>query len=202
MCSCRPHSHILFERLAPLHPVAHEQICYGLCRAIENAILPYYAYVRPEYLSRLGSRVGGDIEVKLAGPPELPKNVFQMLSRIGPYLHRNVLLLQKVCRVLRGYYEATLAHSTLVSNSQDDGEIEKGDVRQAEKEKAEAASQLEEALGACLLPSLQLLPANPAVGLAIWEVMTLLPYEVSHHSHQMHIEFEILYLLNESYVML
>ncbi|CAK9221020.1 unnamed protein product, partial [Sphagnum troendelagicum] len=172
-----PHSHILFERLAPLHPVAHEQICYGLCRAIENAILPYYAYVRPEYLSRLGSRVGGDIEVKLAGPPELPKNVFQMLSRIGPYLHRNVLLLQKVCRVLRGYYEATLAHSTLVSNSQDDGEIEKGDVRQAEKEKAEAASQLEEALGACLLPSLQLLPANPAVGLAIWEVMTLLPYE-------------------------
>jgi hypothetical protein len=40
--------------------------------------------------------VGGDIEVKLAGPPELPKNVFQMLSRIGPYLHRNVLLLQKV----------------------------------------------------------------------------------------------------------
>ncbi len=65
-------------------------------RAIENAILPYYAYVRPEYLSRLGSRVGGDIAVKLAGPPELPKNVFQMLSRIGPYLHRNVLLLQKV----------------------------------------------------------------------------------------------------------
>ncbi len=90
----------------------------------------------------------------------------------------------------------------MVSNAQDDGEMEKRDVRQAEKEKAEAASQLEEALGACLLPSLQLLPANPAVGLAIWEVMTLLPYEVSHHSHQMHIEFENLYLLNESYVML
>lgn len=42
----------------------------------------------------------------------------------------------------------------------------------------EARSRLEDALGACLLPSLQLMPANPAVGQEIWEVMSLLPYEV------------------------
>lgn len=42
----------------------------------------------------------------------------------------------------------------------------------------EARTRLEEALGACLLPSLQLIPANPAVGQEIWEVMNLLPYEV------------------------
>ncbi|TQE00331.1 hypothetical protein C1H46_014058 [Malus baccata] len=42
----------------------------------------------------------------------------------------------------------------------------------------EARSRIEEALGTCLLPSLQLVPANPAVGQEIWEVMNLLPYEV------------------------
>lgn len=42
----------------------------------------------------------------------------------------------------------------------------------------QARSRIEEALGTCLLPSLQLIPANPAVGQEIWEVMNLLPYEV------------------------
>ena len=42
----------------------------------------------------------------------------------------------------------------------------------------EARSRIEEALGSCLLPSLQLVPANPAIGQEIWEVMSLLPYEV------------------------
>lgn len=42
----------------------------------------------------------------------------------------------------------------------------------------EARSRVEEAVGACLLPSLQLIPANPAVGQEIWEIMNLLPYEV------------------------
>lgn len=42
----------------------------------------------------------------------------------------------------------------------------------------EARLRVEEALGTCLLPSLQLIPANPAVGQEIWEVLSLLPYEV------------------------
>lgn len=42
----------------------------------------------------------------------------------------------------------------------------------------EARLRVEEALGTCLLPSLQLVPANPAIGQEIWEVMSLLPYEV------------------------
>lgn len=50
------------------------------------------------------------------------------------------------------------------------------DPRQALKE---ARIHVEDVLGASLLPSLQLLPANPAVGLAIWDVMSLLPYEVN-----------------------
>lgn len=42
----------------------------------------------------------------------------------------------------------------------------------------EARLRVEDAVGACLLPSLQLIPANPAVGQEIWELMSLLPYEV------------------------
>lgn len=41
-----------------------------------------------------------------------------------------------------------------------------------------AKLRIEEALGTCLLPSLQLIPANPAVGQEIWKLMSLLSYEV------------------------
>lgn len=53
-----------------------------------------------------------------------------------------------------------------------------GGIRVPRQHLKEARSRVEEALGTCLLPSLQLIPANPAVGQAIWVVMTLLPYEV------------------------
>lgn len=43
----------------------------------------------------------------------------------------------------------------------------------------DARLKIEEALGTCLLPSLQLIPANPAIGQEIWELMSLLPYEVA-----------------------
>lgn len=46
------------------------------------------------------------------------------------------------------------------------------------KRSKEARFRVEEALGSCLLPSLQLIPANPAIGQEIWEVLSLLPYEV------------------------
>lgn len=42
----------------------------------------------------------------------------------------------------------------------------------------EARFRIEEALGSCILPSLQLIPANPAIGQEIWELLRLLPYEV------------------------
>jgi THO complex subunit 2 len=77
----------------------------------------------------------------------------------------------QVCRVLRSYYSAALASaSSPVSNASDGVEND--------RRRKEARLRVEEALGACLLPSLQLLPANPAVGLEIWDVMSLLPYEV------------------------
>lgn len=43
----------------------------------------------------------------------------------------------------------------------------------------EARVRVEDAVGSCLLSSLQLIPANPAIGYEIWDVLSLLPYEVA-----------------------
>ena len=74
---------------------------------------------------------------------------------------------KQVCRVLRGYYLSAVEL------------VQSGDaVYNPRLHLKEARSRIEEALGTCLLPSLQLIPANPAVCQEIWEVMNLLPYEV------------------------
>lgn len=125
--------------------------------------------------------------------------MFQILVTVGPYLYRNTQLLQKVhwplnfwlykrlkieadtclplwqiCRLLRVYYLSAL---DLVRSS--DGSSNQEGSADEIKHLKEARFRVEEALGTCLLPSLQLIPANPAVGHEIWEVMSLLPYEVN-----------------------
>ncbi|MCO5571108.1 hypothetical protein L7F22_024840 [Adiantum nelumboides] len=186
--TCRPHAHMLFERFANINPVAHHQICDGVFRAIEKAIEFSYQLVRPSYLANLeASNIGqtisniGDAEsrgiVKASTIVDLGKEFFQMLACTGPYLFRNALLLQKVCRVLRGYILGAANNVSRQASgaNQQTGDLSRKDARLHLKE---ARLRTEEALGTCLLPSLQLLPANPAIGLEIWEVMSVLPYEM------------------------
>ena len=84
---------------------------------------------------------------------------------------------KQVCRVLRGYYLSALEFSK-------SGESAFKSDNASFLNKAprvhlrEARLRIEESLGACLLPSLQMIPANPAVGQEIWDVLNLLPYEV------------------------
>jgi len=78
----------------------------------------------------------------------------------------------QICRVLRAYYLSALDLVRDGSNQEGSAyEVSRGHLK-------EVRLRVEEALGTCLLPSLQLVPANPAVGHEIWEVMSLLPYEV------------------------
>lgn len=79
--------------------------------------------------------------------------------------------------MLKGYYLSALelVGTRGVLNS----ELPSGMTLEPRLHLKEARSRVEEALGTCLLPSLQLIPANPAVGQEIWEVMNLLPYEVT-----------------------
>ncbi|XAR65132.1 hypothetical protein NMG60_11009111 [Bertholletia excelsa] len=177
------HAHILFDRLSPLNPTEHIQICNELLRLIELSISSAYGHVRQMHLQSLGllSAAGSDsLETNSLVQKffiNLPKNLFEMLACAGPYLYRDTLLMQKVCRVLRGYYLSALE---LVSGGDGAFNVETviGGNRSPRLHLKEARLRIEEALGTCLLPSLQLIPANPAVGQEIWEVMNLLPYEV------------------------
>ncbi|CAL1381313.1 unnamed protein product [Linum trigynum] len=175
------HAQMLFDRLFVLNPVAHVQICYGLFRLIEKAISSAYDIVRQSHfqLSESPTVVGVDVMDASAHKRcsvSLPKELFQMLAAVGPYLHRDTILLQKVCRVLRIYYLSTLEHAT---DGDGAAHSQPTSGNQACRQLLrDARSRIEEALGSCLLPSLQLIPANPAVGQEIWEVMSLLPYEV------------------------
>ncbi|XVE91824.1 hypothetical protein REPUB_Repub01dG0045100 [Reevesia pubescens] len=178
------HAHILFDRLSSLNPVAHVQICKGLFRLIENSISLAYDIVRQTHLQSFGSPSGsGDDNMDTRSSSvsssfiDLPKELFQMLATVGPHFYRDSLLLQKVCRVLRGYYLSAIELAAN-ANGASNGETVANGYRNPRLHLKEARSRVEETLGACLLPSLQLVPANPAVGQEIWEVMNLLPYEV------------------------
>ncbi|KAG6737670.1 hypothetical protein POTOM_059198 [Populus tomentosa] len=109
------HAHILFERLCPLNPVAHTQICNGLFRLIEKLVSSTYNIIRQTHIQSCGSpRIAGIYAMGVTSSSghvsfiDLPKEFFQMLVTVGPYLYRDTLLLHKVCRVLRGYYMSAL----------------------------------------------------------------------------------------------
>nr|KYP61495.1 THO complex subunit 2 [Cajanus cajan] len=176
------HARLLFERLSPLNAVEHIQICDSLFRLIEKSMSSAYDVIRQTHLQNPGSSTGGSTDVmdvdNSSGHDsfiDLPKDLFQMLACTGPYLYRDTVLLQKVCRVLRGYYLSALE---LVSHGEGALDTQLHFSGNPHLHLKEARLRVEDALGTCLLPSLQLIPANPAVGQGIWELMSLLPYEV------------------------
>ncbi|KAL7149573.1 hypothetical protein ABFS83_05G050400 [Erythranthe nasuta] len=177
------HAHQLLERLSPLNPVEHIQICSGLFRLIEKSIISAYKVVGQKQTLNGGLSSGSAADSETGGSSSnrsfvnLPKELFEMLASVGPYLYRDTLLMQKTTRVLRAYYlcaidlvsdgdGAFISHSVTVGNQNPRLHLK------------DAKLRIEEALGTCLLPSLQLIPANPAVGQEIWELMSVLPYEV------------------------
>lgn len=180
-----------------------------LSRLIEKTMLPAYKLVCQTQLSTAGtsSASGADSNPGSSNRSfiNLPKELFEMLASAGPYLYRDALLLQKVCRpdpgifrnyglpfyflkllswsrmqitrVLRGYYLCALE---LVNDGDAAFNSHSATTRiqNPRLHLKDARLRIDEALGMCLLPSLQLIPANPAVGQEIWELLSLLPYEV------------------------
>ncbi|XP_047330287.1 THO complex subunit 2 isoform X2 [Impatiens glandulifera] len=171
------HARILFDRLSVLNPAEHTQICDEMFRLIQKSLSPAYELVRKTSGSNTSLPLGSDCDLmetnSLVQNPfiDVPKELFEMLASVGPYLYRNTLLLQKVCRVLKGYYLSAVEFVRAGDRSSTSGNVN------PRLHLKEARLRIEEALGSCLLPSLQLVPANPAVGQVIWEVMNLLPYE-------------------------
>ncbi|CAA6659375.1 unnamed protein product [Spirodela intermedia] len=162
------HAKILFDALSHLNPVEHIKICDDLFRIIGSTISSAYSTVcqmRPEnsdtsFASSSDAMESSNVSLHSSSFVDLPKELFQMLTVAGPFLYRDSLLLQKVCRVLKGYFLCSDEEKLVPA-----------------LRLREARQKVEEALASCLLPSLQLIPANPAVGQEIWEVLCLLPYE-------------------------
>ncbi|KAL3502101.1 hypothetical protein ACH5RR_036550 [Cinchona calisaya] len=178
------HARMLFERLSRLNPVEHVQICDALFRLIEKSITAAYELVCEMQHAGCSSSAGASFDLMEDTNSsvsrsfiDLPKELFEMLVSAGPYLYRDTLLLQKVCRVLRGYYLSALELSSNGGAAFDSHIAAISGNRTPRLHLKDARLRIEEALGTCLLPSLQLIPANPAVGQEIWELLSLLPYE-------------------------
>ncbi|RDX96895.1 THO complex subunit 2, partial [Mucuna pruriens] len=162
--------------------VFHHSMQWNIFKYVTKSISSAYDVIRQTHLQNPGSSTGGSTDVMDVDNSsghgsfiDLPKELFQMLACTGPYLYRDTVLLQKVCRVLRGYYLSALE---LVSRGNGALNPQLHVLGNPHLHLKEARLRVEDALGACLLPSLQLIPANPAVGQEIWELMSLLPYEV------------------------
>ncbi|KAK6146688.1 hypothetical protein DH2020_020557 [Rehmannia glutinosa] len=171
------HAHQLLERLSPLNPVEHIQICNGIFSNFSAHKLVYETQIST---AGVFSGSGADLETgtsPLKSFIDLPKELFEMLASAGPYLYRDTLLLQKTSRVLRAYYLCALELVRDGDGAFSSHSVTVGD-RNPRLHLKDARLRIEEALGTCLLPSLQLIPANPAVGQEIWELMSLLPYEL------------------------
>jgi THO complex subunit 2 len=69
----------------------------------------------------------------------IPAEVFKQLALIGPYIHADVVLFTRVTRCIRQHIVAAAATND-----------------------AEAQKSGEDVLGACVLPALALIAANPA----------------------------------------
>ncbi|XP_042385261.1 THO complex subunit 2-like isoform X1 [Zingiber officinale] len=175
------HAQILLDRLSRLNPVEHIDICDGLFRLIKKTMSRAYDLISQTSFRSLGSLSypcsdsldATVVASKLNIYDDLPQEFFQMIAAVGPYLYRDTILLQKVCILLRAYYVSAQDISSTVSCA-DLNDAKNRDPRFRAKE---ARHRVEEALGTCLLPSLQMVPANPAVGQEIWNILSMLPYE-------------------------
>lgn len=76
---------------------------FASCRVIERTISSAYAAVCSKNLQTVGSSLASSatvmestVETSARTSVDIPRELFQMLSVAGPYLHRDTVLLQKV----------------------------------------------------------------------------------------------------------
>eukprot|EP00850_Spirogloea_muscicola_P022111 SM000277S10346 [mRNA] locus=s277:6832:17596:- [translate_table: standard] len=168
------HAKILLERLALLYPLTMLPINAAFCRLVGKTISPNYKTIKPQLSGRGKSRNRDrerSVDDAAAGKPslELPDDLFEMLACLGPYLYRDVVLMQKLCFLLKAYLQAGNGGQGAAAAAEPDAAATTWELR---------SRKVEEVLGCCLFPSMQLVPANPAVSLQMWELLKELKYEV------------------------
>lgn len=81
-----------------------------MARFIEKSISSVYDIIHQMHLQNPGSPGSDETSTSVGHKSfiDLPKELFQMLGTIGPYLYRNTLLLQKVYYMLMLLFFATV----------------------------------------------------------------------------------------------
>jgi THO complex subunit 2 len=146
-------SDVLLKRLFSYFPAQHPGISALLCQRIHYTIEPLY---RPLSINKeTPKEYVKQTEPQATTMIELQHLIFPLLKCLGPYLHLDTILFFKVCRVLKNFFK-----------------------KNAPKPPPEFTEEVEVILADVLMPSLQLLPANPAASNEVWDILVHYHYEV------------------------
>eukprot|EP00899_Mesostigma_viride_P021065 jgi/Mesvir1/28960/Mv17737-RA.1 len=148
----------LITRLGSLDPLSHPPVSDAVCRLIEKTITPLYSYIHPLAFRRPPP--------PFPRPTSLPPVLFPMLKAVGPYLHRDIILLTKVACCLSEHFRLVVASAAAAPSPAD-----------AQQASSKARATMVDMLTCCLFPSLMLLGPNPALLRVIWHLLEQLPFQ-------------------------
>lgn len=160
----------LMSKLPDKCATSHEILAKTLCELIHITMEPVY-----RINCAIPSNIRGRIllpHLNKKAPPQvatfinLRENVFPMFYALGPSLHYDPVLLQKLIRIMRTILEKELnVDATISSPIQSD-------------DKSVLYYDIISLLDSCVLPSLSYMECNCCVAEEIWSVVKLYPYNI------------------------
>ncbi|KAG5670760.1 hypothetical protein PVAND_001001 [Polypedilum vanderplanki] len=160
----------LISKLPEKCATSNEFLARSLCNLIHIIIEPVYRLKCAVPLNLKGTEIKPHPNRK--APPQvhnfldLRQNVFAMFHTLGPSLHFDPVLLQKLIRIMRVILENELnVDASTPSPSQTD-------------EKTILYYDIISLLDSCVLPSLSYMSCNCCVAEEIWTVVKLFPYNI------------------------
>lgn len=161
----------LMEKLPEKCATSYDPIARALCNLIHIIIEPVY---------RLKCAIPTNVRGKIVSPhpnkksppqvttfANLRNHAFPMFHALGPSLHYDPVLLQKLMRIMRTILESELNvdAASPPASSMDDGKLS-------------LYHDIVSLLDSCVLPSLSYMECNCCVAEEIWSVVKLYPYNI------------------------
>lgn len=160
----------LISKLPDKCATSNESLARALCNLINIIIEPVYRFKCAVPLNIKGTEIKSHPNQK--APPQvhnfldLRQNVFPMFHTLGPSLHFDPVLLQKLIRIMRAILENELnVDASTPAPSQTE-------------EKNLLYYDIISLLDSCILPSLSYMTCNCCVAEEIWTVVKLFPYNI------------------------
>lgn len=152
---------LLIEKLPEKCATSHEPIAKTICKLMHQIIEPLYR-IHCEKFSNVKNAVL-TISLSDKAPPQvinfvnLKDHVFPMCLALGPSLHHDPILLQKLIRLIRKIIEKS---------------------EESEENATGLYHEIISLIDNCILPSLSYLDCNCIVAEEIWSVIKIFPYNI------------------------